>query len=114
MQISGSCVSISLISKMPLGIVVAKFVTQFVAALRNGADPAPFAIADFEDLVDQILRDAVAVAIDDARDIDFPLRAVPASSWRTVISIPSKISIGSKPVMTIGTLKRAAIGSYSR
>jgi hypothetical protein len=40
--------------------VVVKFVTQFVSALRNGTDATPLAIIDFEDLVHQILGDAVA------------------------------------------------------
>src|SRR3954452_7323875 len=49
-----------------LGVVVAELVTQFIAALRDRADTAPFAVADIEHFVDQILRDAIAVASDDA------------------------------------------------
>src|SRR6266581_4914880 len=51
----------------PLGIVFVKFVAQLVATFRDGPDTAPFAIADFENSVDQILRDPIAVPLHDAR-----------------------------------------------
>ncbi len=42
--------------EQPLGIVVAIFVAQLVSALGNDADAAPLAVADFEDLFDQLPR----------------------------------------------------------
>ncbi|KAF5409381.1 MAG: hypothetical protein Udaeo2_03320 [Candidatus Udaeobacter sp.] len=47
--------------------MIVKFVTQFVSALRNRTDAAPLAIADFKDVVHQILSNAIALPIDDTR-----------------------------------------------
>ena len=63
MQISGSLRVDFLHVEEALGVVVAKFVAQLVAALWNRTDAAPFAVADLEDLVDQVLRDLVALAL---------------------------------------------------
>ena len=67
MQISGSFVSISFDVENSVGIVLAKFPAQFVAAFRNRTDAAPFAVAHFEDFVHQILRDAISVSLHNAR-----------------------------------------------
>ena len=56
-----------------VGIVIAKFIAQFVAAFRNRTDSAPFAVAHFEDFIHQILRDAIAVALNDSRILIFHL-----------------------------------------
>ncbi len=94
--------SISVDVEDALGVVLAEFVAQPVAALRDCADAAPFAVADLEHLADQLLRDGVALALT-TRGYWFSTSCVPFSSWRTVISVPSRMSSGSKPVMTIGT-----------
>ena len=57
------------------GVMVAKFLAQFVTALGNRTDSAPFAVADFEDFVDEVLRDAVALALNDAGILIFHFRA---------------------------------------
>src|SRR5689334_20840555 len=53
--------------------MLAKFVTQLVSALWNGTDAAPFPVTDFEDLVHQILGDAIASALHDTRILIFHL-----------------------------------------
>ena len=56
-----------------VGIVIAKFIAQFVAAFWNRTDAAPFAVAHFENFIHQILRDAVSVALNDSRILVFHL-----------------------------------------
>ena len=60
--------------KDSLGVVFVKFVAQFVAALRDRSDPAPLPVAHFEDLVHQILGDAIAIATNDSWVLVFDLR----------------------------------------
>src|SRR5262249_38071366 len=48
------------------GVMFAKFIAQLVAALGDRTDPAPFAVAYIEDLIDQPLRRQVALTRDDA------------------------------------------------
>jgi hypothetical protein len=79
------------------------FLTQAGSRSRNHADAAPFAVADLEDLVDQLSWTARLPSRFTARLYWFSTSACPASSWRTVSETPSSMSIGSKPVMTIGT-----------
>ena len=45
------------------GIMVAVFIAQLVTALGNEPDAAPLAIADLEDVIDQLLRLRVALAV---------------------------------------------------
>ena len=49
--------------EQPFRIVIPEFITEFKTTLGDRSDAAPFAIANFEDLVDQILRHAVSVAL---------------------------------------------------
>ena len=49
-----------------LGVVVAILVAQLVAALRDQADPAPLAVADLEDVLDQPSRRRVPLGPDGA------------------------------------------------
>src|SRR5690242_4331075 len=51
----------------PIGIEIAKLVAQLITAFWDRTHAAPFAIAHFEDLVDQILSYLVAVATNDPR-----------------------------------------------
>ena len=67
MQTDGSWVSISVDLKQPFGVMVAELIPQPVAAFRDRANAAPFPVADLEDFVDQVLSDAVAFPLDDAR-----------------------------------------------
>ena len=97
----------------PFRVVIAKLIPKLIAALGNRAHAAPFAVADLKDFVDQVLGDAIAVALRPRAGTGFPLPPRPSSSWRTVIKTPSRISRGSNPVITMGTWKRSAIGSYS-
>src|SRR5215510_11813062 len=46
----------------PLGIMIAKFITQSEAAFGNRADAAPFAVANLEHFRHQGLRRSVALA----------------------------------------------------
>src|SRR5579871_649070 len=48
-----------------LGIVSAKLGTQSVAALRDRANAAPFAVTHLEDILDQLFRRRVALLSDD-------------------------------------------------
>src|SRR5437762_9120355 len=43
-----------------------EFPSQFVSALGNRSDAAPFAVADFEYLMDQVQRDSIPITLDDA------------------------------------------------
>ena len=55
-----------------LGVVVSVF-AESVAARRDRADAAPFAIAHFEDLVDQLFRRGIAVALNDPAILNLDL-----------------------------------------
>src|SRR6266511_3282651 len=48
------------------GIVITKFITQFVTAFWNRTDTSPFSVAHFEHLIHELLRGAVTVALDHA------------------------------------------------
>src|SRR5947207_6083369 len=48
------------------GVMLAKFPTQLITAFWDGADAAPFAIADLKHLVDQFLSRAIAFTLNDA------------------------------------------------
>src|SRR5436190_16405043 len=52
--------------KTVLGVVLTKFPAQLIPALRDGTHPAPFAVADLEDLIHQLLRAAISLALHDA------------------------------------------------
>src|SRR3984957_3451319 len=53
--------------KNSFGIVVSELVAKFITALRDGAHSAPFAIANLENLVYQILGRQVAFPLHNAR-----------------------------------------------
>src|SRR5580704_12414001 len=53
--------------KQPLGVVVAELVAQLVAALGDRTHTTPFSIADIEYLVHQLLGNAIAFALYNAR-----------------------------------------------
>ena len=76
----------------------------------DSADITPFAIANLENLGDQLDRLWIAFVLD-CSCILILCFAAPASSCRTVRNTPSSRSSGSKPVMTIGTWKRLLIGA---
>ena len=60
MHISGSSVAISATSKSFSASCSANSSRRLIAALRNGSDAAPLAVADLEDLVDQLLCRQIA------------------------------------------------------
>ena len=49
-----------------LGVVAAETFAEAIAALRNQADPAPFAVANLEDLPHNLDRHPIAVGLNDA------------------------------------------------
>ena len=98
-----SCVSMIADLEELLGVVVAVFVAQPVAALR-GCMPTPRHLRSQTSKTSSIsFFDAGLPSRRTTRLYWFSTSARPASSCRTVRSTPSSMSSGSKPVMTIGT-----------
>jgi len=75
------------------GIVTRELRAQPVAAQRDGSDAAPLAVADFEDLANETLCGDVAASVENAGVLVFD----------GGISTPCRISMGSNPVITMGT-----------
>ena len=86
-----------------LRVVRGKLLAQAVAAAGDGADAAPLAVADLEDLADQLLRRQIADLGRGCASIGSPPPRGPLPVACTVISTPSRMSSGSNPVTTIGT-----------
>ena len=64
---NGRLLSINLFDvKNAFGVVVPEFATQLVATFGNGADTAPFSIADLEYFVYEFLGDAIAFTANNA------------------------------------------------
>ena len=74
---------------------------------------ATCAVGNTEDLPNQFACGDVALALRPRARTGSPRVASPFSSCCTASSIPSRMSTGSKPVTTMGTWYRSAIGSYS-
>src|ERR1700761_6626359 len=53
--------------KQLFGVLVAKFSSQPVSAVRNRSNAAPFAVTDLENRIYQVLSDTVSFTLDDAR-----------------------------------------------
>src|SRR5215469_491953 len=51
--------------------MIPKFITELVTALWDRTHAAPFAIADLEDLIHQILRHQISIPLHDARILVF-------------------------------------------
>ena len=110
---AGSSTSDRLQPEPQLGVEVGELLPQHQPAPRNGADAAPLPVGQLEDLEDQVPGPAGCPRGGPPRTYWFSTSCRPSSSWRTARAIPSRMSTGSKPVTTIGTRYRSAIGSYS-
>src|SRR5215472_975489 len=57
------------------GVMIAQFVAELIPALRDGSDPAPFSVIDFEDVVYQFLRYAISLALYNTRILVLDFRS---------------------------------------
>ncbi len=94
-------------------IVIAELPAQLVTAFWNGAYSAPLAIGNFKDVGDKLLRRLVPFPVQDARvfvlDLGTSALELADRHQRSLQNVQRLES-----VMTMGTLKRALSGSYSR
>ncbi len=88
------------------GVVGGELRPQAQAARRDGAEAPPVAVDDLKTSLHQRAGRRDFPRAHRPRVGVLDLRAVPASSWRMQRSRPSRMSTGSKPVTTIGTLYR--------
>ena len=98
--------------KYLLSIIIRIFIFQLKTTCRNVANTSPLSVCSFKNFCEQVLCCNISFFC------NYPAVLIlnfgfSDSSCFTVRRIPCKISIGSKPVTTIGTLYFSAIEKYS-